>query len=115
MTHQTRARRALRCAAATWTGPGQRTIAIGLLVRRRRRRQAVLVAGARMIGGWGSNLLDRLGLHRATAPGSARGAVDPAPNGVPVVVMGGAAAIAASHDVGVDSSPRPPAETAGHV
>ncbi|MCW2617088.1 MAG: hypothetical protein JWR28_237 [Modestobacter sp.] len=177
MTHQTRARRALRCAAATWTGPGQRTTAIGLLVVvvvvdrttpwwawrndsgaiidagstwpigrpvsgwfsglvtgavldllgvgplslaghllvRRRRRQAVLVAGARMIGGWGSNLLDRLGLHRATAPGSARGAVDPAPNGVPVVVVGGAAAIAASHDVGVDSSPRPPAETAGHV
>jgi hypothetical protein len=29
-----------------------------------------------MIGGWGSNLLDRLGLHLVTAPGSRRGAVD---------------------------------------
>jgi lipoprotein signal peptidase len=48
----------------------------GHLLVRRRRRGAVLVAGALMIGGWVSNLLDRLGLHRATAPGSARGAVD---------------------------------------
>ena len=36
----------------------------------------VLVSGSLMIGGWGSNLLDRLGMHRVTASGSARGAVD---------------------------------------
>lgn len=29
-----------------------------------------------MLGGWASNLLDRLGLHYWTAPGSVRGAVD---------------------------------------
>jgi hypothetical protein len=29
-----------------------------------------------MIGGWASNLLDRLGMHYWTAPGSIRGAVD---------------------------------------
>jgi len=34
------------------------------------------VPGALMIGGWGSNLLDRLGAHYWTAPGSVRGAVD---------------------------------------
>jgi lipoprotein signal peptidase len=43
---------------------------------RRRRRVVVLLSGAAMLGGWGSNLLDRLGLHTMTAPGSARGAVD---------------------------------------
>jgi lipoprotein signal peptidase len=37
---------------------------------------AVIVPGALMIGGWGSNLLDRLGMHYWTAPGSIRGVVD---------------------------------------
>ena len=37
---------------------------------------AVSVPGALMIGGWGSNLLDRLGIHYWTAPGSVRGVVD---------------------------------------
>jgi lipoprotein signal peptidase len=37
---------------------------------------SVCVPGALMIGGWGSNLLDRLGVHYWTAPGSVRGAVD---------------------------------------
>lgn len=32
--------------------------------------------GALVAGGWGSNLLDRLGVHYWTAPGSVRGAVD---------------------------------------
>jgi lipoprotein signal peptidase len=36
----------------------------------------VTVPGALMIGGWGSNLLDRLGVHYWTAPDSVRGAVD---------------------------------------
>jgi lipoprotein signal peptidase len=48
----------------------------GFALVRRRRRALVLVAGALMIGGWGSNLLDRLGMHTVTAPGSVRGAVD---------------------------------------
>jgi lipoprotein signal peptidase len=37
---------------------------------------AVLVPGAAAAGGWASNLLDRLGMHYWTAPGSVRGAVD---------------------------------------
>jgi lipoprotein signal peptidase len=43
---------------------------------RRRRPVSVLVPGALVIGGWSSNLLDRLGMHYLTAPGSVRGAVD---------------------------------------
>ncbi len=47
------------------------------------RCQAVrlLVPAAFTISGWSSNLLDRLGLHRLTAPGSVRGAVDFIPVG----------------------------------
>ena len=48
--------------------------AFGLL--RRRRPLAVLLPALLEIGGWGSNLLDRLGLHLLTAPGIGRGAVD---------------------------------------
>lgn len=54
---------------------GMLTIAIFVLLRRRYPRM-VLVFGALVIGGWSSNLLDRLGLHYWTAPGSVRGAVD---------------------------------------
>jgi lipoprotein signal peptidase len=50
-------------------------IAVSALARRKR-PALVLVTGILMIGGWSSNLIDRLGLHRWTAPGSARGAVD---------------------------------------
>jgi lipoprotein signal peptidase len=46
------------------------------ILARRRRLTAVTVCGALMVGGWGSNLLDRLGMHYWTAPGSIRGAVD---------------------------------------
>ena len=42
----------------------------------RRRHLAVTVCGSLMVGGWASNLLDRLGMHYWTAPGSVRGAVD---------------------------------------
>ena len=45
------------------------------LVRARRSRY-VFVPGVLLIAGWASNLLDRLGLHELTAPGSVRGAVD---------------------------------------
>lgn len=53
---------------------GVLSIAVFLLVRSR--PAAVVVPGALMIGGWGSNLLDRLGMHYLTAPGSVRGALD---------------------------------------
>jgi lipoprotein signal peptidase len=51
------------------------TIAVAVLARRRR-LAAVTACGSAMVGGWGSNLLDRLGMHYWTAPGSIRGAVD---------------------------------------
>jgi lipoprotein signal peptidase len=54
---------------------GLLSAAVSVLVRRRR-PVLVLVPGALVIGGWGSNLLDRLGMHYLTAPGSVRGAVD---------------------------------------
>ena len=46
------------------------------LLARYRVPAAVTVPGALMTGGWGSNLLDRLGIHYWTAPGSVRGVVD---------------------------------------
>jgi lipoprotein signal peptidase len=49
--------------------------AVSFLMRRRLPLK-VLVPGVLMIGGWSSNLLDRLGMHYWTAPGSVRGAVD---------------------------------------
>ena len=51
------------------------SIAAAVLARRQR-RAAVTVCGSLMVGGWASNLLDRLGMHYWTAPGSVRGAVD---------------------------------------
>jgi lipoprotein signal peptidase len=51
------------------------SIAVWVLTRYRA-PSSVCVPGALMIGGWGSNLLDRLGVHYWTAPGSVRGAVD---------------------------------------
>jgi lipoprotein signal peptidase len=54
---------------------GLLSVALYVLVRRRRPAM-VLVPGALLIGGWSSNLLDRLGMHYWTAPGSVRGAVD---------------------------------------
>ena len=47
-----------------------------LVMVRCRAPATVTVPGALMTGGWSSNLLDRLGLHYWTAPGSVRGAVD---------------------------------------
>jgi lipoprotein signal peptidase len=54
---------------------GLLTAAAAFLLHRRR-PVVVLVAGTLMIGGWISNLVDRLGMHYWTAPGSVRGAVD---------------------------------------
>ncbi|HEY6788697.1 MAG TPA: signal peptidase II [Trebonia sp.] len=59
---------------------GLLSIAVSVLARRRA-PAAVVVPGALMTGGWGSNLLDRLGAHYWTAPGSVRGAVDFIPIG----------------------------------
>ena len=47
-----------------------------MLLARRRRHTDVLVSAGLALAGWSSNLLDRLGLHYVTAPGSVRGAVD---------------------------------------
>jgi lipoprotein signal peptidase len=54
---------------------GLLSIAVSVLARYRA-PAAVSVPGALMTGGWGSNLLDRLGAHFWTAPGSVRGVVD---------------------------------------
>jgi lipoprotein signal peptidase len=55
--------------------------AAALVLIRRRLPALILVPGALMVGGWISNLLDRLGIHHLTAPGSVRGAVDFIPLG----------------------------------
>jgi lipoprotein signal peptidase len=54
---------------------GLLSFAVSVLARGRA-TAAVSVPGALMTGGWGSNLLDRLGSHYWTAPGSVRGVVD---------------------------------------
>ena len=46
------------------------------VLARRLSPAAVTVCGSLMVGGWASNLLDRLGMHYLSAPGSIRGAVD---------------------------------------
>jgi len=56
-------------------GFGLLSIAVSVLARCRA-VAAVGIPGALMTGGWGSNLLDRLGIHYWTAPGSVRGVVD---------------------------------------
>jgi lipoprotein signal peptidase len=55
------------------------TVVLGMaavLLLRRHRRPYVLVSGSVLLAGWSSNLLDRLGTHYVTAPGSVRGVVD---------------------------------------
>ena len=54
---------------------GLLSVAVSALARWRA-PAVVIVPGALLTGGWGSNLLDRLGMHYWTAPGSVRGAVD---------------------------------------
>ena len=58
-------------------------IVAGWWLARRPRPAGVLLGGGLLIGGWASNILDRLGLHDWTAPGSARGVVDFIPDGTP--------------------------------
>lgn len=52
-----------------------------LFLVHRRRSTLVLISGCSIIGGWGTNLLDRLLMHYWTAPGSVRGVVDFIPIG----------------------------------
>jgi len=54
---------------------GLLSIAVSVLARSRA-TAALSVPGALMTGGWASNVLDRLGTHYWTAPGSVRGVVD---------------------------------------
>jgi lipoprotein signal peptidase len=74
----------------------------GFLLLRRRRGGLVLVTGFLIIGGWSSNLLDRLGLHSVTAPGSPRGAVDfihvgtPYTNVADLIIVGATTVLAVS-------------------
>lgn len=52
-------------------------LSVAVVVLARPQTSAVVrIPGALMVGGWGSNLLDRLGIHYWTAPGSVRGVVD---------------------------------------
>lgn len=55
----------------------------GWWLMRRPHPSGALLGGGLIIGGWASNILDRLGLHNWTAPGSARGVVDFIPDGTP--------------------------------
>ncbi|KDN22595.1 signal peptidase II [Amycolatopsis rifamycinica] len=56
---------------------GGAILVVAVLLLLRRRHPVLLLAPAALaIGGWAGNLLDRLGLHHLTAPGSVRGAVD---------------------------------------
>ncbi|MDT4946960.1 MAG: signal peptidase [Pseudonocardiales bacterium] len=56
-------------------------ITAGSLFVRSRRPIPVLIAGALVIGGWSSDILDRVVMHYWTAPGSVRGVVDFIPIG----------------------------------
>jgi len=67
-------------ALLDFAGFGLLSVAVFVLLRRRL-PVMILVSGALMTGGWFSNLLDRLGMHYWTAPGSVRGAVDFIPLG----------------------------------
>ena len=77
-------------------------IAAMVLLTRRRRPLAVLVWASLLLAGWSSNLLDRLGMHYLTAPGSVRGAVDFVPwvhrywNVADFVIIVGSAGLALS-------------------
>jgi len=62
---------------------GAMLIAAVLQLQHRRHSTCVLLGGAMVTAGWVSNILDRLGLHNLTAPGSARGVVDFIPGGGP--------------------------------
>jgi lipoprotein signal peptidase len=55
---------------------GAVVVALAALLVRRRRPWWSFLGAAAVLGGWASNLADRVGLHAWTAPGSRRGVVD---------------------------------------
>lgn len=92
---------------------GLLTTAAFVLVRRRP-PAVILVPGGLMVGGWISNLFDRLGLHYVTAPGSVRGAVDFIPLGsirynvADVFIVCGTLLFVTAVTLGTLSTNRPP-------
>jgi lipoprotein signal peptidase len=89
-------------------------IAAGWWLARRPRPGGVLLGGGLVIGGWASNILDRLGLHDWTAPGSARGVVDFIPDGTPgrsntadLCIVGGIVLLATTMVLRRDERPPP--------
>ena len=69
-------------AVADVVGTAALIVAV-MWIARQHRPTGVLLGAALIVGGWTSNILDRLGLHNVTAPGSARGVVDFIPDGSP--------------------------------
>jgi len=67
-------------AVANLVGVVLITIGLAVLLRRPR-RPAVTVGAGLVAAGWTSNVLDRVGLHEWSAPGSGRGVVDFIPSG----------------------------------
>jgi len=55
---------------------GTALVAVSVCWLLRPRSAAARLGGALAAAGWASNILDRLGAHRLTAPGSARGVID---------------------------------------
>lgn len=62
---------------------GSALVAAAMCWLLRPRSAAARLGGALAAAGWASNILDRLGAHRWTAPGSARGVIDFMPGGGP--------------------------------
>jgi lipoprotein signal peptidase len=62
---------------------GSALVAVSVCWLLRPRSWPARLGGALAAAGWASNILDRLGVHRWTAPGSARGVVDFIPGGGP--------------------------------
>jgi lipoprotein signal peptidase len=69
-------------AGAVANGIGVLLVAAGFIALVGHRRSLVVTVGGGLVAaGWFSNLLDRLGVHEWTAPGSGRGVVDFIPTG----------------------------------
>jgi lipoprotein signal peptidase len=67
---------------AVANGIGLLLVAAGFVALVRHRRSLLVTVGGGLVAaGWFSNLLDRVGLHEWSAPGSGRGVVDFIPSG----------------------------------
>ena len=104
-----------RLGGALLDGAGVEALTLGaFLLLRRPRPRRVLVPALMAVGGWASNLLDRLGLHVVTAPGGGRGAVDFLPLGprflcnlADVAIVAGVAALLYDSFLGVHAAKAP--------